>query len=248
MLEQKSKWQTKELVKVFLEGVRGAIPGAALQMEVIGKITERWCDTPKRILDLGCGNGILGRFLLNRFPAAISLFVDFSDPMLGAVRQSTESLTNAIVEKVDFSSPQWIEIAEIHGPFDIVVSGFAIHHQPDERKKELYSEIFKLLVPGGVFLNLEHVASLTEAGEDLFDDFFIDHLYKFHVKTNLEADHEAIADEYYNRPDKKENILASVEDQCQWLKEIGFADVDCFFKVFELALFGGRKTSNKELQ
>ena len=35
--------------------------------------------------------------------------------------------------------------------------------------------------------------------------------------------------------------MASVEDQCEWLREIGFADVDCFFKVFELAVFGGRK-------
>jgi hypothetical protein len=29
--------------------------------------------------------------------------------------------------------------------------------------------------------------------------------------------------------------------QCQWLQEIGFGDVDCFFKLFQLALFGGQK-------
>ncbi len=38
-----------------------------------------------------------------------------------------------------------------------------------------------------------------------------------------------------------ENILALVEDQCDWLREIGFSDVDCFFKLFEVAIFGGRK-------
>jgi len=32
-----------------------------------------------------------------------------------------------------------------------------------------------------------------------------------------------------------------VEAQCAWLGEIGFADVDCFFRILELALFGGRK-------
>ena len=46
----------------------------------------------------------------------------------------------------------------------------------------------------------------------------------------------------YNRPDKKENLLAPVEAQCEELRRIGFEDVDCFFKLFELALFGGRKT------
>ncbi len=36
-------------------------------------------------------------------------------------------------------------------------------------------------------------------------------------------------------------ILAPLDDQCQWLREIGYIDVDCFFKAFELAIFGGRK-------
>jgi len=124
-----------------------------------------------------------------------------------------------------------------------VVSGFAIHHQPDKRKHELYAEIFELLALSGIFLNLEHVASATGAGQKLFDDFFVDHLYDFHCRSDTETDRETISNEYYNRPDKKENILAPVQDQCQWLRQIGFADVDCFFKVFELALFGGRKIS-----
>ena len=38
-----------------------------------------------------------------------------------------------------------------------------------------------------------------------------------------------------------DNILAPVGDQCDWLREIGFEDVDCYFKIFELAVFGGRK-------
>jgi hypothetical protein len=39
--------------------------------------------------------------------------------------------------------------------------------------------------------------------------------------------------------------LALVDVQCGWLREIGFQDVDCFFKVFELALLGGRKPAHK---
>lgn len=52
---------------------------------------------------------------------------------------------------------------------------------------------------------------------------------------------EDVAREWYHRPDKSENILAPVDLQCQWLREIGFQDVDCFFKLLELALFGGKK-------
>ena len=43
-----------------------------------------------------------------------------------------------------------------------VISVFALHHPPDERKRTLYAEIRACLVSGGAFLNLEHVASVNE--------------------------------------------------------------------------------------
>ena len=52
---------------------------------------------------------------------------------------------------------------------------------------------------------------------------------------------EELSRTYLERPDKEENILAPVEQQCSWLRDLGFADVDCFFRLFELALFGGRR-------
>ncbi len=241
MTEKRSEWQTEELAKTYLEGVRGAIPGAEMQLAVIGKIARRWCADPVRILDLGCGNGILGRFLLNLFPQARGTFIDFSEAMLEAARKNVGTLPGAIMAKADFSAPAWIQVVKPYGPFDIAVSGFAIHHQSNQRKRRLYSEIYELLSPGGVFLNLEHVASATPAGERLFEDFFIDNLHAFHLKSDPGSDREKVAAAFYHRPDKEENVLAPVADQCQWLREIGFSEVDCFFKVFELALFGGRK-------
>ena len=245
MTKPESEWQTEELATTFLIGVRGAIPGADMQLAVLGKIVQLWCEMPSSILDLGCGNGILGLFLLNIFPSARGVFVDFSDSMLDAARENLSDWAQTNIIKADFATPQWIDVVASYRPFEVVVSGFAIHHQPDERKRALYSEVYDLLSPGGVFLNLEHVASCTLAAEQLFHDFFVDHLHDFHSKSDPDATREAIADTYYRRPDKKENILVPVEEQCRWLREIGFHDVDCFFKVFELALFGGRKESNK---
>ncbi|KEF41664.1 MAG: hypothetical protein ER33_10345 [Cyanobium sp. CACIAM 14] len=236
-----SAWQSEELSRAFLDGVRGAIPAADLQLALIARITELWAPAAVRVLDLGCGDGILGTFLLSRLPSARALLLDFSEPMLEAARANLRDQPRAIVARADFGAPQWRDVARPAGPFDLVVSGFAIHHQPDGRKRELYAEILDLLAPGGVFLNLEHVASASPAGETLFDAFFIDHLHAFHARRDPSAERETVASTYYNRADKTENLLAPVELQCRWLREIGFADVDCFFKLFELALFGGRK-------
>lgn len=243
MNEPSSRWQTEELSQAFLEGVRAAVPASEFQLDMIGAIARRWCVNPQSILDLGCGDGILGRFLRDLFPAADTVFADFSEPMLEAVRKKLGNASQTTVAQADFSSADWMTAVAPHQPFDIVISGFAIHHQPDERKRELYAEIFSQLRSGGLFLNLEHVASPTPACGELFDEFFVDHLYAYHKQSDPDVTRDHVNETYYKRSDKKENILAPVDLQCEWLRQIGFKDVDCYFKAFELALFGGRKPS-----
>ncbi len=241
MSEKTSAWEIEENAREFLEFERSAIPSADLQFKIIGKIVQEWCSSPSTILDLGCGDGVLGRFLLSVFPGALGVFVDFSDAMLDAARENLAGTSGTQVLKADFSSPDWIDSVSAHKPYDIVISGFAIHHQPDERKKEICSEIYSILSPGGIFLNLEHVRSRTPEVEQLFEEYYIDHLHDHHSAAGSGTTRDDIANGYQNRPDKDEDKLADVHDQCGWLTEIGFRDVDCFFKLFEIALFGGRK-------
>ncbi len=80
----------------------------------------------------------------------------------------------------DYSLPEWVNKVHRKAPFDVIVSGFSIHHQPDTIKQEIYQEIYQLLKPGGLFLNWEQVASPSKLIEQLFDELFIDSLYAFH--------------------------------------------------------------------
>jgi tRNA (cmo5U34)-methyltransferase len=241
MNEQHNKWEKKEIVGIYLEGVRGAIPGASLQLEVLSKIINMWCPLPFRILDLGCGDGVLGRMLVEEHAAAHVTFTDVSAPMLESAKKKISDNARATLAKADFSTPDWINEIDSRASFNVIVSGFAIHHQPDDRKRELYTEIYGLLSEGGVFLNLDQVSSANPSGIEIFDSFFFDNIRRFQNKVSLGKTIHEIEEAYYQ--DKKDNIPAPIEKQCQWLRDIGFQDVDCFFKVFELALFGGRKTT-----
>ena len=57
-----------------------------------------------------------------------------------------------------------------------MVSGFAIHHLPDERKQELYQEILDVLKPGGMFLNLEYVGVSSEWSRQAYHELCLDSL------------------------------------------------------------------------
>ncbi len=239
---QDRAWQTESLAKTFLEGVRGGIPFAAEQIDVMQRVIGGRGEPVERFADLGCGDGILTRAILDTYPRAQGTLVDFSEPMLNAARGKLSAWTGQLTfEQADLGTRAWLQTVEAHAPFDVIVSGYAIHHLPDERKRELYREIFGLLLPGGVFVNIEHVASPTAWVAGLADHLLIDSLYAFHRRNGSGKTREQIADEFVHRPDKAANILAPAEAQCQWLREIGFQDVDCYFKVFELAVLGGRK-------
>ena len=67
----------------------------------------------------------------------------------------------------------WINNIHAYGLFDVIVSGYSIHHQPDERKQEIYQEIFALLKPGAWFVNIEHVSSTAQMNIDLFEDHYV---------------------------------------------------------------------------
>ena len=233
-------WQRRELAQLFLEGVRGGIPLAAEQIDVLLRVVHNVLPSVERLLDLGCGDGILGRTVMVQYPQAAGVFLDFSEPMIEAAQQKADAQRAAFVV-ADLGTPDWTRSIADHAPLDLVLSGLAIHHLPDDRKRRLYGEIFELLKPGGLFLNLEHVASNSAWATRAFEDIFIDSLWSYHRGQGSTKSRDAVAQEFFHRSDRAANILAPTDLQCQWLEEIGFVEVDCFFKLLQLALFGGRK-------
>ena len=174
----------------------------------------------RRILDLGTGDGRLLALVRQEFvrqgqPDMVAVAVDFSPAMLDAVRKrfAGEPSVSVVAHNMDEPLPAL-------GRFDAMISSFAIHHLVHERKRALYAETYGLLNPGGVFCNLEHVASPTPR---LHKEFL--ERIGFTVET-----------------EDPSNKLLDVETQLGWLRDIGFEDVDCAWKWRELALMVGRRS------
>lgn len=206
-----NRWVDAEHARAYLTN-RDSIPFRAEGMAVLAEFVPAEVG---RVLDLGTGDGILMELIRDLRPAGHGVACDFSDEMLGRAseRFADDDLVDVVRQDLDDPLPTaW-------GSFDLVVSSFAIHHVSDARKRTLYGEVFDRLSPGGTFLNLEHVASVSPA---LHDEFLAA------IGVTPERDDPS-------------NQLAPVADQLGWFREIGFADVDCHWKWRELALLAGTR-------
>lgn len=234
-------WKSEKLAETYLEGVRAAIPFVKEQLDILLLIIKTFKPDLTSFMDLGCGDGVLGQMILSNWDKARGILVDYSEPMIKAARTKNQKKQDQLSFVVlDFGNSGWFTSISQEIPVDVVVSGFSIHHQPDVVKKRVYHEIFNhILKPGGVFLNLDQVKSPTKEIEAIFDDFFMDSIRQYQNRSNSKISVETIGEEF--NKDKKVNILTFVDEQCSWLREIGFSQVDCYFKAFEMAIFGGIK-------
>jgi len=203
-------WQSPEHALDYLrraDSIPHRVEGEATLLEFLPEETHR-------ILDLGSGGGRLLSLVRACRPNAQFVALDFSPAMLETLSAQFAGDPSIAIVAHDLEKT----LPEL-GRFDAVVSSFAIHHVPHARKRSLYSEIFEVLVPGGVFCNLEHVASATPA------------LHRSFLKA-IACDEE-----------DPSNKLLDLETQLAWLREIGFAEVDCHWKWRELALLVGQRTA-----
>ena len=234
-------WKLPAIVNRYLS-YRAAIPMAQEQIGVMMAILKTSEGPIQSFLDLGCGDGILGAVVLGEYPTARGVLADFSEPMLEQARDQLKEYADQLVfENLDYGTQDWVNRMQAYRPFDAVVSGYSIHHQPDERKYQVYQEIFSLLSPGGWFVNIEHVSSAAQLNIDLFESHYVTARYAIERQQGGTRTFEQLTEEYKTRPDKAANILAPVELQCDWLREIGYVEVDCYFRIYELAVFAGRK-------
>ena len=230
-------WQKEHVVTGFIDERRELIPLFDVQQELVRRLITRGGRKILRFCDLGAGDGAFAEFLMDLYPESTCVLVDFSEPMLTAAESRLAGKRGRWeIVSADLATSGWRDGLHSGERFDAVVSRLCIHHLPNERKRELYQEAFDLLEPGGLFLNWEHVA-IGGLADGLFEEFFIERLLEAECKRANPRPPEAVVHDFHEATD--EDVLLDAETQCAWLGEIGFEQVDVYFKLPELAIFGG---------
>ena len=106
---------------------------------------QSWAVSPKRILEVGCGEGAVTERLAAAYPDAKITAIDIT-PRVGRLYAGPR-------DKVTFLQSPVQEIAASEPrQFDLVVLSDVMHHVPDALRQDILNAIKGALAPGGVFV------------------------------------------------------------------------------------------------
>lgn len=184
---------------------------------------------PIEVLDIGCGTGNITRKVKKRYPNAQVTCIDIAENMIDIAQYKMSEFKDIKYQVVDLRDFQFGEDS-----YDLVISSLVLHHlQADEDKIGIYQKIYDSLHEGGVFLNADHVLASSEYREQVN----LDEWKNFMLKSlSLDEVEEKWMPTYF-----REDHPALLLDQLDWLREIGFKEVDVVWKLVKGAVFSGTK-------
>lgn len=175
-------------------------------------------DVPRRVLDVGCGHGVIAARLLRELEDVTLVGVDGSPPMLELAAETLAPFAGRVeLAQVDFETMAPGDIPG--GPFGVAFAVQSIHNASDEGKKRALAGIRAALAPGGLFVLVDRILL---ASRDLFPVYATvwrtqgPEYYGQQREGNTYEEHDRGRAERGDKP-------GSLEQNLLWLREVGFA-------------------------
>jgi tRNA (cmo5U34)-methyltransferase len=219
----RENWADESYVAYWLERESTRPRDRLRDFRIVRALIPRPNDESFRYMNIGCGDGPLDEVLLEAFGNARATLVDGSDTMLSGARDRLRRFGDRVdYVRADLLSPDWVK--SVGSPIDVAVSTIAIHNlRTYNRVRDLYAELFTVMADGGFFLNFDYVRPNGPA------------LRPLPAWASRDPDVGFIGrSSGFNGP-------GTLEEHLIWLRGAGFGPVDCFFKEFGAAAYGGFK-------
>ena len=207
------------------------------------------------ILDIGCGTGSLMLLILERFPDTEVYGIDFDPTLLAlAEKRLTRFGERAHLIQTDLREQPWLKL--VPAPIDAAISATALHWLNPEQLGRFYRQLARILRPGGIFLNADHVRSSqadiqkkweqnreqmhrqkADPEADDWDGFWNE--YGKVLKMDIEQFRSA-----FTGPWEGSEQGMPLEWHFEKLKASGFEALDCFWRLDCDAIYGGIRQEN----
>ena len=180
--------------------------------EFYGAALRELPESTDHVLDLGAGTGLLSAWVRGRFPSARLHLIDNSQAMLAQARERFADDRQITFKLGDYRCCEWGD------RYDAVVSALSIHHLSDANKRALFTRIFTVLKPGGVFVNAEQILQPTAELEVAAKERWLAEA------REAGATEQQVADSLFRQTQDR---CATVAEQLRWLAEAGFVAAHC---------------------
>lgn len=193
------------------------------------------------VLELGAGSGLFTREMINTEHFNEIIVSDGAEAMLAIAKNNLSNhSTHLIFDNLDFTQTCWSKkYKDIK--IDAVTSSMAIHHAAN--KKALFNEVYNVLSPNGVFVFADHVAGASP----LIDNLIGTKRAKIKLSSSDKEIKDPLKIENFIKDDNEKqdaegNKCEPITSYLNYLKEVGFTDVDCIWRDYWLAVFVAKKS------
>jgi tRNA (cmo5U34)-methyltransferase len=232
-----SRWSDRNFSREYLDQADGYIPERRTLVEITKSLYRNMIKSvsPRRILDLGCGDGFMVQELLQLDPGLEGTLVDGSRDMLEAAARRLSHFENKQCLNVSFQDLVAQDL--LKNSYCFILSSLAMHHLDMKNKETLFAYAYRHLEPGGFFVNIDVVLSPTDSLESWYLTLWQEWINS-HSADSLKTSLLPVPQQYKNNPD---NVPDPLLPQLRTLEHIGFKNVDCFYKYGIFAMFGGSR-------
>ncbi len=254
-------WGEKDHSQSFVDSANVIVPERGVMHHLLLSFYRRFINAGARVLDLGCGDGIVSEKLLAADPTIKATLIDASSDMIerakvrlnslspmdtGDTRDAGDNNVRFITESFEgLLSKKANKELKSAGGFNLIFSSLALHHLAPEHKQDMLDYVFSLLTPGGFFINMEVCAPPrgkdAKVGEleDWYVELWNEKMKESEKKLSVKVDR----DEFIRRHGEPKHYakLEDISEHLGVLTKSGFHDVDCYYKYGMFAMYGGRK-------
>lgn len=200
------------------------------QRSYLQDLIQRQPFTAGAFLELGCGTGFFSEVFFEHQPDIHGHLIDGSADMLALARQRVlQDNRRASFQHTLFDHIDWTALPT----FDVVFSGYAIHHLTDAGKWALFARIHASLAPDGAFILFDNFLPRQDRGRDLIEFLTCREIER---KTRHITPLEQIIETDRKVKAAEHDQEASFEEHLEQLRALGFGHV---FPVFLDARYGG---------
>jgi tRNA (cmo5U34)-methyltransferase len=179
-----------------------------------------------RVLDLGCGPGLMATSILDAFPHAQLTLFDLTSEMIEACRSRLDRSDRVTYQIGDFRTD------DFGSDYDLILASLSLHHLALSERRAFAERAFLSLAPSGHLITAEVIVDESPRVRERQYE-----LWRQYMLAQGED-----ADAWYQRHLAKDHPV-EMSTWIRTLTEAGFISVGCFWRFLNFAIISGRRAA-----